>query len=374
MTTVIDTLGPDDLARATPAQKFGEGFIRDCWHLITTAGELRPGALVPMTLLDEPVVVGRTQAGQAYALRDRCPHRAIPLSAGRHHKDPGTGQETLECAYHGWRFRTDGGCAAVPAAGGDGSAEGRDLHAIRVRAYPVVEQQGLVWIWMSLDAVTPPSEPPPRLPGIGSARPQLIDRLDYPVHVDHAILGLIDPAHGPYVHRQWWWRTAGSEHQKAKAFEPCEVGFVMTRHAPSKNSRAYAILGGAPQTEITFKLPGLRWEYVTIGKRHVLSLSAMTPLTATSTRMTQIVWSDHPVFSVLKPVIRLAGRAFLRQDGRITAAQAPGVADNPPMLWFGDADQQARWYVQLKREWQASRREGRPFRNPVTARILRWFS
>jgi len=27
----------------------------------------------------------------------------------------------------------------------------------------------------------------------------------------------------------------------------------------SKNSKAYAILGGEPLTEITFRLPGLRW-------------------------------------------------------------------------------------------------------------------
>ena len=36
----------------------------------------------------------------------------------------------------------------------------------------------------------------------------------------------------------------------------------MVRHEPSKNSRAYAILGGEPLTEITFRLPGLRWEHV----------------------------------------------------------------------------------------------------------------
>jgi len=33
----------------------------------------------------------------------------------------------------------------------------------------------------------------------------------------------------------------------------------MARHAPSKNSRAYRLLGGKPETEITFRLPGLRW-------------------------------------------------------------------------------------------------------------------
>ena len=46
--------------------------------------------------------------------------------------------------------------------------------------------------------------------------------------------------------------VAGSEHDKEKRFEPREQGFAMVRHAPSSNSRAYAILGGKPATEIVF--------------------------------------------------------------------------------------------------------------------------
>ncbi|MCY0886083.1 MAG: 3-isopropylmalate dehydratase small subunit, partial [Firmicutes bacterium] len=47
------------------------------------------------------------RAGQVYAMRDICPHRAAPLSAGRLVDKPGEG-ETIECPYHGWRFRPDG--------------------------------------------------------------------------------------------------------------------------------------------------------------------------------------------------------------------------------------------------------------------------
>jgi hypothetical protein len=43
-------------------------------------------------------------------------------------------------------------------------------------------------------------------------------------------------------------------------------------------------------------------------------------------------------------------------------------------LWIDDADRQAKWYRALKREWEASRREDRPFRNPVEAATLRWRS
>ena len=95
-------------------------------------------------------------------------------------------------------------------------------------------------------------------PGVVGGGPKLVLRDRFDAHIDHAVVGLMDPAHGPYVHRQWWWRSAGSAHEKEKRFEPREEGFAMVRHAPSSNSRAYALLGGQPMTEITFRLPAYR--------------------------------------------------------------------------------------------------------------------
>ena len=353
-----------------PADRFGEGFVRDAWYVACLSPDLKPGKTAKHEFLGEPVLMGRTRQGQAYAIGDLCPHRAAALSAGRVHREA-DGTDSIECPYHGWRFGSDGACKAIPSLTADSEF---DISKVRVRRYPIVEQQGLVWIWMASDPrrATSPPEPPPTIPGVVGGRPKLVDRLDYDVHIDHAVLGLIDPAHGPYVHQQWWWRTQASQHEKKKTFRPSEAGFTMVRHAPSKNSKAYAILGGEPLTEITFRLPALRWEHVTVGKRQVLALSAMTPINAQKTRMNQIIWSDHWAFVALYPIIRLAARAFLRQDGKIVDCQTPGLKHNPPLMWVGDADAQARWYHQCKREWAGSRLEGRPFRNPVTEQTLRW--
>jgi phenylpropionate dioxygenase-like ring-hydroxylating dioxygenase large terminal subunit len=367
-------LGPAAPGRPGPA-KFGEGFVMDAWYVAALSPDLKPGKMEGREFLGEPVLIGRTRAGDVYALRDVCPHRAAKLSAGKVRAETPNGEnggrETVECPYHGWRFHTDGACAKIPSLT---AADRLDVSKVRVKTYPLVESQGLVWIWMSGDPRFDgqPPEPPPTIPGVVGGKPKLVDHLDYDIHIDHAVLGLIDPAHGPFVHQQWWWRTTASQHEKQKAFAPSEAGFTMTRHEPSKNSKAYAILGGEPLTEITFRLPGLRWEHVKVGDKQVLALSAMTPINAGKTRMNQIIWSDHPAFTALYPVIRVAARAFLRQDGKIVAAQTRGLRDNPALLWVGDADQQGRWYHQLKREWAASRRERRPFRNPVEAATLRW--
>jgi prophage tail gpP-like protein len=51
-----------------------------------------------------------------------------------------------------------------------------------------------------------------------------------------------------------------------------------------------------------------------------------------------------------------------------------GLAHDPTLIWIDDADRQAKWYQQLKREWQKSRAEGRPFANPIEPTVLRWRS
>jgi phenylpropionate dioxygenase-like ring-hydroxylating dioxygenase large terminal subunit len=355
------------------ASGFGRGFLYDLWYFAALGSALKPGRLQRYEMLGQPILLGRNRAGQVFALRDICPHRAAPLSAGKLIAEPG-GVESVQCPYHGWRFAaTDGACLSVPSLLADQDV---NVERIKVRAYPVKESQGLVFIYMAADtrSAPPPIEPPPTFEGMVGGGPKLVDKMSFDTHLDHAVVGLMDPTHGPYVHQQWWWRSASQQHDKAKRFEPRELGFAMVRHAPSKNSRAYRLLGGAPQTEISFRLPALRWEHVQVGSKQVLALTCLTPVNDRRTRITQIIWSDHWAFSLLKPVIAAGARRFLQQDGDMVNLQNEGLRYDPGLLWIDDADRQAKWYRALKREWEASRREDRPFRNPVEAATLRWRS
>lgn len=353
------------------AMKFGQGFLTDIWYFAALSSDLKPGKLARYEILGHPVMLGRSPKGEVFALRDICPHRASPLAAGRFSDEAGI--ETVECPYHGWKFRSDGVCAKIPSLTDD---QDLDPNNIRVRRYPVAESQGLVFVWMTSDprGAGEPDEPPPIFPGVVGGAPKLVDSMVFESHIDHAVVGLMDPAHGPYVHQQWWWRTSSSQHEKSKKFAPADRGFSMLRHEPSKNSRAYAILGGEPLTEITFRIPGLRWEHITVGKKQVLSLTCLTPISDNATRITQIMWSDHPAFTVLKPFIRAGARAFLRQDGDMVNLQNEGLKYDPALIWIDDADKQAKWYQQLKKEWAASRAEGRAFVNPVEPVTLKWRS
>jgi hypothetical protein len=66
---------------------------------------------MPVRILDQNVVLIRDQ-GRVYALLDRCPHRRVPLSAGRR-RDPGPGQLSgARC----WNTPTFGSAAREDAA------------------------------------------------------------------------------------------------------------------------------------------------------------------------------------------------------------------------------------------------------------------
>jgi phenylpropionate dioxygenase-like ring-hydroxylating dioxygenase large terminal subunit len=325
-------------------------------------------------ILGEPVVLGRDEEGRAFALRDICPHRAVPLSAGR--VADTNGVQTVECPYHGWRFGTqDGVCKQIPSL-----VEGQPYEAnrIRVRRFPAYEANGIVLAFVSSDPRFSDEPPPAPQFDLGDFRePKFVIHSIFAATMDNAVVGLMDPAHVPYVHNQWWWRPPSAGRKlKQKRFVPRERGWAIERHAPSGNSLAYrALFGGAVTTEISFMLPGFRWEVVENEKSRLFTLTCLTPENENSTRITQITyWKNAPLLDVMKPILIPAGREFLDQDGRMVDLQNSGLAYSPSMLWIDDIDVQAKWYLKLKREWVRHREENRAFTNPIEPVTLKWMS
>ena len=343
-----------------------DNFVKDIWYFAGLLSDIQDGGTRAFSLAGEPIVLAR-ESDNIFALRDICPHRAVPLSAGC------VKSGTVECPYHGWRFGLeDGLCKEIPALPQDSDME---VERIGVRTYPIRQAGPLIWIYLRSDPKdisSPPIEPPEF--DLPRARATLDDEVELACHIDHAVIGLMDPAHGPYVHRQWWWRSEKSIHEKAKAFEPRDLGFAMVAHTPSSNSFAYKLLGGKPVTEITFQLPSIRTEEITIGKRKVLSFTALTPLDENKTAIRQLFFTDHPTFRILSPFLGGLARAFLRQDSDMVDLQQKGLKHEPRLMLVEDADTQAKWYYALKKAWAKSNSTGETFTNPVKARILRWRS
>lgn len=108
-------------------------YVRNAWYVVAWSTEVGRDP-VSRRVGDDPLVLFRTQDGTAVCLTDRCAHRGYPLSAGRVVDDP------VECGYHGFTFAGDGACTRVP---GQSTIPGK----ARVRAYPLHEKDGWVWVW-----------------------------------------------------------------------------------------------------------------------------------------------------------------------------------------------------------------------------------
>lgn len=111
------------------------------WFVVARSSQIgeKPHAV---TLLDRPLVVARAASGELFALDDCCPHRHVPLSAGR------MTEQGLQCAYHGWTFAGDGRCVSIP-----GGSSSMCSPLVRVGAASVIEYDGLVWVRLDAQGV-----------------------------------------------------------------------------------------------------------------------------------------------------------------------------------------------------------------------------
>ena len=105
----------------------------DCWYPVSASATVGHG-LLSIRAVNRSVVLFRTELGAIAALEDCCAHRPYPLSAGT------LDGNTLRCGLCGFEYDPTGQCVRVPT-------QSRVPIGATVRAYPVREEHGLVWVW-----------------------------------------------------------------------------------------------------------------------------------------------------------------------------------------------------------------------------------
>jgi vanillate O-demethylase monooxygenase subunit len=168
--------------------------LRAFWHPVATSGEVGPGPHA-VQLLGEWFALVRMD-GALRAFPDRCPHRDLPLSAGRL-----VGGE-LECGYHGYRFDGAGRCTAIPARpAGTPVPAGASLRPV----WGVEERYGLVWL-----AIEEPRGPLPEFPEWAQDDPAQvpIGPHRWRVSAAQATDNFLDVSHFPFVHAGTFGDTA----------------------------------------------------------------------------------------------------------------------------------------------------------------------
>lgn len=110
-----------------------DSFIRNAWYMAAWSEELGE-ALLARRVAGCALVLYRGADGAPAALDDRCPHRFAPLSRGRRDGD------AIACGYHGLVFDRSGVCVRNPF-------DDRIPARAAVRAWPLHERDGVVWLW-----------------------------------------------------------------------------------------------------------------------------------------------------------------------------------------------------------------------------------
>lgn len=165
-------------------------FPRNCWYVAAMAHEVSD-ALFPRTLLNEPVLLFRRQDGSAAAIENRCSHRRVSLHLGKRVGDH------VQCGYHGLEFDGSGQCVRIPN-------QERIPPKACIKAYPLVERDGFLWIWMG-DKALAAHTPVPDFSAVCSS-PAYVGRRGDALRVEapytYNLENVMDLSHVSYAHQQ----------------------------------------------------------------------------------------------------------------------------------------------------------------------------
>jgi len=106
------------------------GWFQVCWP-----DELPTGQTLPLYYFDRHLVAWRDEEGEAHLSDAFCPHMGTHLGYGGAVEGC-----TLVCPLHAWRFDAEGRNVDIPYSEGTN-------RAARLRTYPVVERNGMVFAW-----------------------------------------------------------------------------------------------------------------------------------------------------------------------------------------------------------------------------------
>ncbi len=161
-------------------------FVENTWYVAGRSQEFAVDQPKGRRIANRPVLVWRTRDGKVGAFDDRCVHKRMPLSEGRVLEDG-----VLECPYHGFCYDAAGKCQRIP------SQLDRPIPTkAKLTPFPVVEQDGLVWVWPG-DPAKIGAVQAPRTPEIAGAdwETHMFEPKDVPANYMLLIENLMDITH-----------------------------------------------------------------------------------------------------------------------------------------------------------------------------------
>ncbi|SFS09054.1 Rieske 2Fe-2S domain-containing protein [Sphingomonas jatrophae] len=134
----------------TASYGLGEFTFPRGWFMVARSTDIGK-VPVALRMLGRDLVLYRGQSGRAVLLDAYCPHMRAHFAAPQSDEAAAKRIEgdAIRCPYHAWRFGPDGRCDHVPYF------DGPIPHAARVRAYPVEERFGCIFVWHDTEEGAP---------------------------------------------------------------------------------------------------------------------------------------------------------------------------------------------------------------------------
>ncbi len=235
--------------------------------LTSALGRRRPLA---RTVLGVPMAFFRDEVGRAAAVVDRCPHRNTPLSIGK------VCDGQLQCAYHGWRFDASGACRLVPGL----VADVADRRARRVETFPVVEQDGFVWV--RPDGADDLDDGPSfRFPHVDEAGYTTVRRsLSVDAGLHAALENTLDVPHTAFLHGGLFRGgrpPVDIEVVVRHTAAGVEAEYIGEPRPPGLAGRILAPEGGVVTHVDRFLMPSIAQVEYRLGDNHLVTTTAFTP-------------------------------------------------------------------------------------------------
>jgi phenylpropionate dioxygenase-like ring-hydroxylating dioxygenase large terminal subunit len=294
-----------------------DGYLPHQWFIACASATLgrKP---VACTIQDTPLALFRDGDGKAGALLDRCPHRNVPLSAGR------LADGLLECSYHGWRFDGSGTCRLVPALLGES-----DRKARRAESYPTAEHDGFVWVYSTPD--TTPIREPYRFPVVDRRYTTIRRDLTLPGPLRHALENALDVPHTAFLHGGLFRQASSRRNEIQVAIrrraDGVEAEYIGEPRPSGIVGRLLAPGGGVVEHFDRFIMPGVsQVEYRLGTDSHLLNTTFMTPVTAFETHIWAVIQLRLRLPSgLVAPLVAPLAMRILRQDGTILGMQSAAI-------------------------------------------------
>ncbi|MDX1692143.1 MAG: aromatic ring-hydroxylating dioxygenase subunit alpha [Ketobacteraceae bacterium] len=342
------------------------GALREYWYVACTSEDLKVDKPHSSTILETRLVLWRNKQGEVSVLRDRCSHRNVFLSEGKVKKN------CIKCPYHGWTFDSEGNCVNVPSEG----ENGKPFSNRKVERFPVIEQEGLVWVWMGESKEPDPEKKPFPMPFYGVKGWKTYYMVtEFDNGVTHLAENFMDVPHTVFVH-EGWFRDRTKKLVKATV-ERTENSVLVT-YDQTEDAIGFAERLLNPKklplyhTDNFYMPNNTRVDYVFgNNERGFVITSTSTPV---SDFKSQVYTCISYNLGILQPTAKYwlpwYTRQVIEQDVEIMANQGASLQEEEPDFKSTPADT-LHLFIESLREWEESGCEG-PRPKPMKREMDFW--